>query len=71
MNVQQSGAKPVDGMLKTSVTINTTSMVYNGRTLYKKHFDIEPNLDAPNATATVKIYFSQADFDAYNLENSR
>ncbi|RYE16914.1 MAG: T9SS type A sorting domain-containing protein [Sphingobacteriales bacterium] len=44
--------------------------VYNGRTLAKKHFDVEPMLNAEEATATLTVYFSQAELNEYNLADN-
>ena len=61
-----SGASPVAGEVKAKVTID------NGGALFtipyvQRYYDIIPSLNATTATATVSLYFTQADFDAYNL----
>ena len=65
--IKQAGVKPVDGQIQTSVTIGSSAIVYNGRTLAAKHFDIEPQNEPGTSTANITLYFSQADFEAYNM----
>ncbi|MEP6675993.1 MAG: ELWxxDGT repeat protein [Ferruginibacter sp.] len=68
--VKQSGIKPLNHIVKTKVTFDVAATNYNGRTLAKKHVDIEPVVDAATSTATVILYFSQADFDDYNVADN-
>jgi ELWxxDGT repeat protein len=69
-SIKQSGIKPLNGLVKTKLTVGASAINYNGRNLARKHFDIEPTNDAAIATATVTLYFSQADFTQYNSDDN-
>lgn len=64
--VVPSGDAPVSGSITVKVTIDTSVQEYNNRPYVQRHYDIVPATNAANATATVTLYFTQADFDAYN-----
>ncbi|MBO9635444.1 MAG: T9SS type A sorting domain-containing protein [Chitinophagaceae bacterium] len=40
---------------------------WNGQPYVQRHYDITPAVDAATATARVTLYFTQAEFDAFNL----
>ncbi len=63
-----SGLSPVSGPVNTCVTVDPSVQVFQGNPYVQRHYDIEPSNDPAGATATVTLYFTQADFDAYNLE---
>ena len=65
-----SGSNPVTGYVKTCTYIDPVLLpVYNAAPYLQRHFDIEPATGASTATATVILYFTQPDFDAYNSNN--
>jgi hypothetical protein len=47
-------------------TIDPVVSTYDGRPYVQRHYDITPASNAGTAQATVTLYFSQADFDAFN-----
>ena len=66
-DVVPSGSIPVGGAIKACVTVdNTVQIDADSRPYVQRHFDIEPTTNAANATALVKMYFTQAEFDAFN-----
>jgi hypothetical protein len=48
------------------VFIDPTVQTHNGDAYVQRHYEIEPATNANTATAAVTLYFTQADFDAYN-----
>ena len=64
--VVPSGNIPVGGSIRVKVSFDTSVQVYNNSPYVRRHYDIEPATNAANATATVTLYFTQKDFDAYN-----
>lgn len=65
--VAPSGASPVSGTINTCVTIDASVQTYNGMPYVQRHFDITPTDNASTSTGTVTLYFTQQEFDAYNL----
>ncbi len=68
--IQQTGVSPINHFVKTKLTIDGAATLFNGRTLARKHVDIEPAIGGATATATVTLYFSQADFTQYNVDDN-
>ncbi|MGF2412513.1 MAG: LamG-like jellyroll fold domain-containing protein, partial [Ferruginibacter sp.] len=64
--VNPSGASPVAGNVNTCVKIDATVQTFNGQPYVQRHYDIEPVTNAATATGTVTLYFTQAEFNAYN-----
>lgn len=64
--VTPSGANPVKGTVQNCVTVDAAPLSYNGIPYVPRHYNIEPATNAASATATLTLYFTQADFDAYN-----
>jgi hypothetical protein len=62
-----SGANPVTGDIASKVIVDSVVSTYNGYPYVQRHYDIEPDQNASTATATVSLYFTQGDFDNYNL----
>ncbi len=67
--IRQSGLAPLNDKVVVKVTIDPTIQQYNGNAYAQRHYDIEPAINADNATAEITLYFTQADFDNYNLSN--
>ena len=63
-----SGTQQVSGEIFISVTVDSTVKTYNGRPYLQRHYDIEPEIDPTKATATLTLYFTQQDFDNFNLQ---
>lgn len=61
------GASPISGSVTATVTIDGTVPTYNGRAYVQRHYDIVPAVNAATATATTTLYFTQAEFDAFNI----
>lgn len=64
--VTPNGASPLSGNLSFNQVIDAGVMTYEGAPYLQRHFDIEPDANPESATATITLYFTQADFDAYN-----
>ena len=64
--VKPSGANPVSGSIAVSQTIDPSVQSIGGTPYVQRHYDVEPANNAAAATATITLYFTQADFDAFN-----
>jgi hypothetical protein len=64
--ITPSGANPVSGDIVNRLIIDSTVQTLNGSPYAQRHYDILPANNAATATATVTLYFTQQDFDAYN-----
>jgi hypothetical protein len=64
--ITPSGASPVSGNIQSCVTVDASVQSYNGIPYVPRHYSLEPAANASTSTATVTLYFTQADFDAYN-----
>ncbi|MBS1603227.1 MAG: T9SS type A sorting domain-containing protein [Bacteroidetes bacterium] len=64
--ITPSGDNPVTGNIQSCVTIDATVQSYNGIPYVPRHYNLEPSTNASTSTATVTLYFTQSDFDAYN-----
>jgi hypothetical protein len=60
------GSNALSGTVTALETIDPVVSAFNGRPYVQRHYDITPALNAATAEATVTLYFSQADFDAFN-----
>jgi len=69
--VVPSGGSPVTGTVNTCVYIDpATNPVFNAEPYVQRHFDIEPATGASTATATVTLYFTDAEFVTFNANNA-
>jgi hypothetical protein len=64
--VVPSGASPVTGNINSEVWVESTVPTYNSKPFVQRHYQITPAVNPLTATATVTLYFSQAEFDAFN-----
>ena len=64
--INPSGVHPVVSNIQTCVTVDASVQSYNGVPYVARHYNMEPRYDAGISTATVTLYFTQGDFDAYN-----
>lgn len=60
-----SGASPISGNTTAKVWIESTQP----SSYVKRHYEITPQNNASTATGTVTLYFTQAEFDAFNAVN--
>jgi len=65
-SILPSGSSPVSGTVQSCVTLTSTVPTYNGIAYVPRYYSLEPSANASTSTATVTLYFTQADFDAYN-----
>ncbi len=61
-----SGASAVSGNVTSRVFIETSVPAYAGQPFVTRHYEITPATNAATATGTVTLYFTQAEFDAFN-----
>ena len=64
------GVNALSGDVDCQVIIDNSVNTYNGRPYVQRHYDIAPAVNAATAMATVKLYFTQADFDNFNTSPS-
>ncbi|RYU97114.1 ELWxxDGT repeat protein [Emticicia agri] len=64
--VNATGTNPVNGNIETAVWIEPTTPA----TYVKRHYEIKPESADTTLTGTVTLYFTQAEFDAYNAATS-
>ncbi len=64
--VTGSGANPVTGTTDAKVWIESTQPAG----YVKRHYEITPSTNASTATGRVTLYFTQAEFDAFNAVNT-
>ena len=68
--VLPSGSDPVSGSIKACVTYDASQLYFNGEPYVRRHYDLEPTISNLSTTsATVTLYFTNADFDNYNTLN--
>lgn len=64
--VQPAGATPVSGAVSSKVTVHGGPQTAGPILYVGRHYDIEPAANAATATARVTLYFTQAEFTAFN-----
>jgi uncharacterized protein len=64
--VAQNGANPVTGTVDAKVWIEAIQPA----TFVKRHYEITPSTNVSTATGKVTLYFTQAEFDDFNVVNS-
>ncbi len=64
--ITPNGAAPVSGTTSVKMWIDGTQPA----TFVRRHYEITPASNATTATGRVTLYFTQADFDAFNAVNS-
>ena len=60
------GPNALSGGVTTLESVDDTITLSNGQPYVQRHYDITPTTNAASSQATVTLYFSQSDFDAYN-----
>ncbi len=64
--VTANGVNPISGTTNVNVWIESTQPV----SYVKRHYEITPSANATTATGRVTLYFTQAEFTAFNAINS-
>jgi hypothetical protein len=64
--VMPSGASPVTGNVTSKVWIESSVPTSIGQPYVARHYEITPATNSSTATATVTLYFTQAEFNAFN-----
>lgn len=67
VNVIPNSTSPLNGLVKACVSNDATVQFVNGIPYVQRHYDIIPTNDTANATARVTIFFTQLDFNNYNI----
>ena len=67
--VLPSGGAPASGNIHACVTLDASQQYFNGEPYLQRHFDIEPATNPATVTATVTLFFSNAEFLQYNSMN--
>jgi hypothetical protein len=67
--LQANGVSPVTGSVTAKVFIDATAPLEGSQRYVRRHYDISPATNANTATASVTLYYTQADFDDYNSNN--
>ncbi len=66
-SIQPSGASMINGKVVATMHVEPSVQIHSGIPYMPRHVDIEPATNAANATATITLYCTQADFDAFNV----
>jgi hypothetical protein len=61
-----TGGNGLSGAVACLETIDPAVSTFDGTPYVQRHYDVTPAINASNAQATVTLYFSQSDFDAFN-----
>ncbi len=67
--IRPSGASPLSGPVTAKVYVQSTAPSYNGHAYLRRYYEITPANNPSTATATLTLYYTQKDFDDYNLSN--
>jgi invasion protein IalB len=69
--IAPSGTNPVMGAIADTVWVETSVPVSgSGKPYVQRHYGITPALNASAATATITLYYTQAEFTAYNAASN-
>lgn len=68
-HILPSGASPVSGTINVCTKYESGVPSFNGQPYCERHYDIEPATNASTATGTITLYYTQAEFNAYNAAN--
>ena len=64
--VVSNGANPIANSTTAYIWVENAVPAYMGKPYVARHYQITPAANASTATATITLYFTQADFDNYN-----
>jgi predicted outer membrane repeat protein len=65
-----NGASPADDSATYKVQVDNSVQSYNGQPYAQRHYDIALKTGGATATARVSLFFTQAEFDAYNIAST-
>jgi ELWxxDGT repeat protein len=68
--IQQTGTQPLYNSINIKVTKPVSVQSFANIAYVAKYVDVEPSSNAANATAKVTLYYTQAEFNAYNAANA-
>lgn len=63
-----NGPMPVQGEVNSKVWVESTVPYHAGQPFVARHYEITPATNAGSATGRVNLYFTQAEFDAFNAD---
>ncbi|CAG5018841.1 hypothetical protein DYBT9275_06082 [Dyadobacter sp. CECT 9275] len=66
--LQLEPTEGLSGNVMTKVWVDPSVRTYNNAVYLQRHYDIEPETNAGSAKGKVTLYFTQAEFDAFNLQ---
>jgi hypothetical protein len=64
-----SGGSPVSGSINVCTKYESGVPSFNSQAYLERHYDIVPAVNPATATATVTLYYTQAEFTAFNAAN--
>lgn len=64
--IESTGSSPVQGSVSAKVWVESSVPTYGANVFVARHYQLTPSQDAATATGKVTLYFSQAEFDAFN-----
>ncbi|WP_315817239.1 hypothetical protein [Paraflavitalea speifideaquila] len=64
-----SGGSPVSGSINVCTKYESGVPSFNSQPYLERHYDIVPAVSPATATATVTLYYTQAEFTAFNAAN--
>jgi hypothetical protein len=65
--ITPSGGNPIFGNIQSCVTVDASVQTFGGIPYVPRHYSLDPSITDPStSTATVTLYYTQGDFDAYN-----
>jgi hypothetical protein len=62
-----NGPQPLNGLVRVCVNNSSQVQFYNGIPYVSRYYDILPSTNASNATARITLFYTQQDFNNYNL----
>jgi hypothetical protein len=66
--VVPNGASPVAGLINAKVWVDATVQTYKVSPYVQRHYELTPSINAASSTARITLYFTQSEFDAFNIE---
>ncbi len=67
--VLPSGGSPVTGIINACVTLDGSQQFFLSEPYVQRHYDVEPVTNPTTSTATIVLYFDDAEFVTYNTNN--
>ncbi len=61
-----NGNSPLSGHVTSKVFVQSSAPSFSGQPFIRRYYQITPDTRPTTATASITLYFSQADFDNYN-----